>query len=616
MNLALLRVFAVVVPLLFLLTVDFLRHTVLIATLHTPFGFIGTYGLTAAGVAAFSWWVFGRIEQLERQLVDQNTMLHTLNQVSAATAEYTVLQQLMEGALDNVLRTMQVECGVICVLDAENEELASACHRGFSDALAQRLKRAKLADDPVGATVVRTGKPVVMERLFEDPRVSEQAKKEGIQSALSVPLRAQGEVTGVLAIATSKQRSFPSADVEILTNLGSQLGMALRNSALYERAQRSNQELATLLAVGEASTASLELDALLTHALDTVLKLTGVEAAEVWLIAGPEVVMQLHRGADFKAFAERTRFRLGEGFPGAVAQTGQPLSTHRLSEETLFLRQEVKQAGFQTFCAWPLVRQGKVLGVLAVAARAAEALSRPSEQRVLADVAKQLAMAIENAQLYRQVQDAAVVEERERIAREMHDGLAQVLGYMNTQVLTLKKLLTDDSNGRVLEQLTQMQQVVQQLYADVREGILGLRSSPRDTKGLSSAVAEYIARFESMAGFRITLEYPPELEPLQLKHAHEIQLMRVVQEALSNTRKHANARRAAIKIDKAGRDLLVTIADDGVGFDPSQVPARGWPRFGLQTMRERVEAIGGKLAISSAPGQGTRVEVKLPLYQE
>ena len=184
MNLAVLRALTVVLPLAFLITVDFLRHTFLIEVLHNPIGFLGIYGLTAASVAVFSWWVFGRIGKLESQLVDQNSMLATLNQVAAASAEYTVLQQLLDNALDNVLHTMNIECGVICILDADNEELASACYRGFSPALAQRIKRAKLADDPVGAKVVRTGKPVIMERLFDDPRVSEQALEGHVESAV------------------------------------------------------------------------------------------------------------------------------------------------------------------------------------------------------------------------------------------------------------------------------------------------------------------------------------------------------------------------------------------------------------------------------------------------
>ena len=615
-NLLPLRAATVLLPLLFLITVDFLRHTVLINTLHNPLGFLATYGLVAMGVIAFSWWVFGLIERLQSQLVAHNTRLDVLNRVAAASAQHLELQGLLEAALDNVLATMGMECGAICILNREQEELAAACYRGLSDALAERVKRAKLADDPVGRQVVTTGKAVVMEHIFENPNVSELAKKEGIQAVLSVPLRAHGDVTGVLAIATKMPRVFLPSEVEMLTNLGNQLGMAIHNSVLYEAAQQTNRELATLLAVSEAATANLDLDGLLSRSMDTLLHMTGVEAAETWLVEGTEVKLQVHRGAFAGNFLEKTRLRIGEGFPGIAAQTMAPVISHQVTEEPGFLRQEVKDAGFHTYCAWPLMHQGKVLGAFAVAARSPDALKRSSELRLLEGISVQLAVAIENAQLYRQVQDAAIVEERERIAREMHDGLAQVLGYMNTQVLALRRLLQSDATEKAMLLLTEMQEAVQQVYADVREGILGLRSSPGNSAGLPMALEEYLERYRSMAGFEVRLEVSEAARNLSLPHACQVQLIRVIQEALSNTRKHAQASSATVSLSRSDGRLCLVVSDDGIGFDPSMRPNTGWPRFGLQTMRERVEAIGGTFEMKSAPGEGTTVIASYPVGED
>ena len=616
MNLAVLRASAVVLPLVYLITVDFLRHTILIDTLHTPIGFLATYGLTAIVIVVFSWWVFGLIQKLQSQLVAHNTRLDVLNRVAAASAQHLELQGLLEAALDNVLATMQIESGMICLLDKEHQELAASCHRGLSEAMAARVKRAKLADRPIGRQVVATGKAVVVEHIFENPDVSEQVKKEGIQTILSVPLRAHAEVTGVLALMTKKPRVFLPTEVEMLTNLGNQVGMAIRNAALYETEQQTNRELATLLAVSKAATANLDLDGLVSRSMDTLLQMTGVEAAEMWLVEGTEVKLQVHRGAFQEAFLEHTRFRIGQGFPGIAVQTMAPVISHQLSEETSFLRQEVKDAGFHTFCAWPLVHQGKVLGALAVAARSPDALTRSSELRLLEAVSEQLAVAIENAKLYEQVQDAAIVEERERIAREMHDGLAQVLGYMNTQVLALRRLLQDNATDKAMQLLGEMQEAVQQVYADVREGILGLRSSPGNSMGLPVALEEYLERYRSMASFEVQLEVSAAARNVRLPHACEVQLIRVIQEALSNTRKHAQASRATVNLSRSDGQLRVEVSDNGIGFDPSMRPNTGWPRFGLQTMRERVEAIGGTFEMKSAPGQGTTVAASYPLGED
>lgn len=616
MNLTVLRILTIILPILFLVGVDLLRHTLLAQQLHTLPGFVATYGTVAVATAVFSWGVFRVISKLQGQVVEQNRRLSSLNHVAAALAENMELDRLLEVALDSVLATMRIEAGVICTLDKEQEELVAACQRGLSEALVERVKRRKLGDDPIGAQVVRTGRPVVMERIFDDPRVSEQAKKEGIRSALSIPLQAKGEVTGVLAIVSHQERRFSPAEVETLTNLGNQLGIAIRNAVLHERAQRTNKDLATLLAVGRAASSTLHLTELLRRATDTVLEVTGVEAAEVWIVEGPDVVMYVHRGVLAAAFLERNRFPVGEGFPGIVAQSGTPLITHDLPEDPRFLRQAVKEAGFHTFCAWPLLRHGNVIGVLAAAARSPDALAHASDLRLLEGIAEHLSVAVENALLHQQVQDAAIVEERERIAHELHDNLAQVLGYINTHILAIRTLLRDTAVASALGQLDEMQGAVQQLYADVREGILGLKSSPGKAEGLLDTLEEYMERYQSMADFPIVLEVTPEARHLRLHHASEIQLVRIIQEALSNIRKHARASRAVIRLTATGNELRVEVCDDGVGFDPSARLSAGWPRFGLQTMRERSQAVGGTFTVESTPGRGTTVVVTVPALVE
>lgn len=385
---------------------------------------------------------------------------------------------------------------------------------------------------------------------------------------------------------------------------------------LQEQLQRTNWDLAALLAVGTAATSSLDLDELLGRSTETLLQVTGVEEAEVWVVEGPEAVLRVHRGPAAPAFLTRTVFPLGEGFPGIIAETRGPLMTHQLSEEPRFLREEVTAAGFNTLGGWPLLRGGRVLGVLLVAARSPDALTAPGEIRLLEGIAEHLAVALENSLLHRQVQDAAVLEERERIAREMHDGLAQVLGYLNTQVLALRKLLASGATQAALEQLAAMQESVRALYADVREAILGLRSSPGERRGIESILREYLERYRSIAGFEIALEIAPEVETVHLARARQIQLLRIVQEALSNVRKHAGARRAMVALQRVGDALELRVSDDGIGFNLADRVATGWPRFGLQTMRERAEAIGGEFTLESTPGAGSTVLVRVPAVHE
>jgi signal transduction histidine kinase len=303
---------------------------------------------------------------------------------------------------------------------------------------------------------------------------------------------------------------------------------------------------------------------------------------------------------------------MGEGIPGLVAQSQEPIVVHDLPSDGRFLRQKVTEAGFRAFCALPVRYQSKVLGVIAVAAFSGDALKGPRELRLLESVGEWLALAIENARLYRQVQDLAVIQERERIAREMHDGMAQLLGYINTQTIAVKKLLSNQEIIEARAELTKMEEVTRDLYADVREGILGLRTSARQRDGLLPALREYAERYMEMSGVVVEMKIAPEAVQCQLASSVELQLMRIVQESLTNVRKHSKATAVGVTFERNGNKLRVTIADNGQGFEPARLPSTGRPRFGLQTMRERAEAVGGTLDIDAALGKGTRVHVLIP----
>jgi signal transduction histidine kinase len=569
------------------------------------------------GVIVFSYAIFALVGNLQRKVLDQNRQLQGLNSIAKAAAAKPSLVDLLDTSLDNILSTMRADAGLVCLVDLNEEEHSAVCHRGFSPELVARIQRTKLQDDPIAAQVVRTGQIVVLERLFEDPRVSELAKREGVRSGLSAPLNFEGEVNGILVVATRGERHFTPDDQEFLHGIGGQLGMAIRNATLYEEAQLRNRELGALLEVGKAVASSLDLNELLNRSLDTIIEVTSAEEAEIWLV-GPEekVTLGCHRGPHRETFLERTEFLLGEGIPGIVAEDLEPIVVHDLASDPRFLRQRVVKEGFNTFCALPLRHQAKLVGVLTVAALSADALKRPRELHLLEGIGERLAVAVENARLYQQVQDLAVLQERERIAREMHDGMAQLLGYINTQTIAVRKFLSDGRIEQASVELTKMEDTARDLYADVREGILGLRLASMRHEGLVPALREYTERYMEMSGILVEIEVPPDAERSHLPPSVEIQLMRVVQEALTNVRKHSKASTVQVKFEPNGdNELRVTIADDGQGFEMDRPRSKGWPRFGLQTMRERAEAVGGALKIDSAAGKGTRVEILVPLPQ-
>jgi signal transduction histidine kinase len=234
------------------------------------------------------------------------------------------------------------------------------------------------------------------------------------------------------------------------------------------------------------------------------------------------------------------------------------------------------------------------------------------EQHLLNGMADLAAIAVQKSRLLERDRQVVVLEERERLAREMHDSLAQVLGYLHLKSeTTLAKLRVNDIPNAE-EQLREMATLSKEAYADVREAILGLRENVSPARGLVDALREYLQKFSRQAGVAVQLEADGD-DRMCLSPDAEVQLMRVIQEALTNVRKHANADRALVSIGRNGGEAAIVVEDNGRGFDSEGLRQTDVLSFGLRTMRERVERVGGRFAIDSVPGEGTRVQIFLPV---
>ncbi len=208
---------------------------------------------------------------------------------------------------------------------------------------------------------------------------------------------------------------------------------------------------------------------------------------------------------------------------------------------------------------------------------------------------------------------SAVLEERARLSRELHDGFAQLVAYLLVRIDTVTDLVTARRLPESIDELERMRSSADDLYQDVRESITELRTRVAQ-RGLASALREYVDEFEERHDIRVTLrgeEATGRLAPLA-----GYQVLRIVQEALANVRKHARAQQAWITFDTPEpRRLHVVIGDDGVGFDPAAQAAVRQRTFGLASMRERTEALGGSFEINSRANGGTEIRLDLPVEE-
>ena len=222
------------------------------------------------------------------------------------------------------------------------------------------------------------------------------------------------------------------------------------------------------------------------------------------------------------------------------------------------------------------------------------------------------------AQLFQQQLALAVLEERERIARELHDSLGQVMAYVNTQAQAVCELLSQGQTSMAENYLARLIAVAQEAQGDVREYIASVKGATSSQSSFFSTLAQYLQRFGLNYKIHTELTVAEGLAEDALEPAVEVQLLRIIQEALANVRKHAGAGVVRVSLDvegsqPAGRVMQVTVQDDGRGFDLALPSAGGEQSFGLGIMRERAEGIGSRLELHSTPGQGTSVIVRVPL---
>ena len=207
----------------------------------------------------------------------------------------------------------------------------------------------------------------------------------------------------------------------------------------------------------------------------------------------------------------------------------------------------------------------------------------------------------------------AIIEERERIARELHDGVAQFLGYLSAKVgairLALKNGKTEVADGH----LEQVEQSIHTQSIEVRSAIIGLKMAGNVDRGLAKNVREFVEQCNRLDELWLELEISSAVEDLNLGTEKELQLLRILQEAVSNVRKHSMATEVSIRLEKKLNQAMLTITDNGVGFDPVQTGLARVGHFGLQIMFERAYEIGAHIEIKSTPGHGTQVIVAIDI---
>jgi signal transduction histidine kinase len=346
-------------------------------------------------------------------------------------------------------------------------------------------------------------------------------------------------------------------------------------------------------------------DETLAAIVDHARRLLRVDAA-LLVLCGPEDEVQLRASSAAPGvLLEATGTATGEP-PGAFKAASVGVSGSDLARYLA--------PGYSIRLEAPVGRGEARVGTLGLAA-ALPCRFSDSDVETLSALATQVSLALEAARLRDELRALAVQGERERIAREMHDGLAQVLAYVNTKSQAVDEMLADGRVAEARKQLGELAAAARSVYVDVREAILSLSPPVLPERGLASALEEYAARYAESSKLAVRFQATPEANRAPLSAEIQAEVFGVAREALTNVRKHAHAQRVTIGLTRESAEVVLRISDDGVGFDP-EVAGMGpekWPHFGLAGMRERAEAVGGRVAWHSRLGAGSEVELRVPV---
>jgi len=378
-----------------------------------------------------------------------------------------------------------------------------------------------------------------------------------------------------------------------------------------KRQRHQNAELLALHGAGLDVTAELSLDAVLNKVVERARTLVGARYGALSVVNDDGSIQTfLTSGVTAEQRAKIGSPPVGHGLLGVVIREGERLRLPDIGADPRSHGFPPNHPVMHSLLAVPVTCKGPFVGNLYLSEKLHGGEFTRDDEETLERFAVQAAIAIDNAHLHRQVADLAVAQERLRIAHEMHDGIAQILGYVNTKVQAATEYMRRGKTDEGLEQLRQLAEAAREAYSDVRESIVDLRTLPGPARSFQEVLQEYVDRWQEQTGIATQLTCDPDVT---LPPGNELQLIRIIQESLTNVRKHSRATSAAVDMRRHDRKLRLAIADNGIGFAQGTLSRGVFPRFGLATMRERAESIGAAFAIESTPGGGTSVTVDIPL---
>ncbi len=598
-------------------------------------------GLAAAGLAAYRRRVAGikarnrelqleieertsalalrtrELEERTQELERQDRRLEALYRADEEMYRHLELDQVLKALVDVAVDVCHADKSSALVWDDKSERWIICVARGFSAGTIEKLRFRR--DEGIIGQIAATGRPLFVADAAADPRRAHERTEavqavlaEGVRSLMQIPILLQGRVFAIINVNFTKPHGFGEDEERLFLALAQRAERAIENARLFDAEQRRAEQFRVIGDVAHDITSLRTVDELLAETARLIRQAFHYYHVGFGLIEGDEVVY--HSGAGVLADDPRFQFvpprlHVGkEGITGWVAATGEPFLVPDVRREPRYIKMEGSQTLSELIV--PIKVKDQVIGVLDAQSERIRAFD-DTDLAVLQSLALQAGAAIENARLYEQAQQVAVMEERNRLARDLHDAVTQTL-FSATLIADAVpgSWEKDPEEGRKL--LRELRQLSRGALAEMRTLLLELRPATLTDSDLAALIRQLGEVAAGRAGVPVNVEasldckLPPEVH---------VALYRIAQEALNNVVKHSRASQVNVSLQSYStaadghlkESIVLCISDDGRGFDPGQVPP---DHMGVRIMRERAEAVGAALSVESRPGHGTQVRVE------
>jgi signal transduction histidine kinase len=474
--------------------------------------------------------------------------------------------------------------------------------------------RLKVGKQGMTGWVAATGEPLLAPDVRQEPHYVWMEGSRTL-SELTMPILVKQRVVGVLDLQSDRLNAFDDTDRVVLQLLANQTGAALENARLFTAERRRAEQFRVITEVSRQITTAPNEQELFEQLAALVQSSFGYTNVGMGLVENGYVVSRVEVGAYARRY-HGIRTPLGSGCWGLVAQSGAALLLNGPAEIAKY-ESEAAQAGVQSHLCVPMAFKESILGVLSAQSTAPYTFDE-SDQMVLQSLASQAAVALVNLRAQSRAQQLAVIEERNRLARELHDAVTQTL-FSASLIAEALPVSWEHDPHEGQELLQELRALSRGALAEMRTLLLELRPAALAETNLADLLHQLAEAASGREGIPVQVQATGQASlPVDV----HIALYRIAQEALNNVVKHARANQVLVRLcyagsgegqpempasDGAGLDcVLLSVKDDGCGFDATQARLN---RLGLGIMHERAQAIGASLEIQSAPGQGTLVAV-------